>query len=103
MAQTPEGKVKKAIDRELHRLGVWWFNPQMGAFGRAGVPDKIVCVNGYLVGIEAKADPTKKPTALQKQCMKKIEAAGGKCFVVCDDETLREAVAYMERLLGANN
>jgi len=99
MATTPEGKVKRIIDKELARLGVWWFNPQMGAFGKAGVPDKIICANGKFIGVEAKADRTKKPTALQKQCMKKIEAAGGKCFVVCDDASLQEMVRYIEECL----
>lgn len=96
MASTPEGRVKAKIDRELHRLGVWFFSPQAGPYGRSGIPDRLACVNGHFVGIEAKADKTKKPTRLQVQCMNKIEAAGGKCFVVCDDDTLWQAVAYIE-------
>jgi len=86
MAMTPEGKVKKKIDAMLKELGVWYFKPQAGAFGKSGVPDYIICVSGHFVGIEAKADATKKPTALQDQCMKKIAVAGGVSFVVYDDE-----------------
>jgi len=97
MATTPEGRIKKMIDRELKKLPVWYFNPQMGAFGRSGVPDKIVCAAGTFVAIEAKADRTKKPTALQQQCMDKIEQAGGVCFVVYDEATLEEAIEFIGR------
>lgn len=92
---TPESKVKAKVDKMLTQSGVWWFSPQAGPFGRAGIPDRIVCVDGHFIGIEVKADRTKKPTRLQVQCMAKIEAAGGKCFVVYDDETLEEARAYI--------
>lgn len=96
MATTPEGKIKKKLDTQLKLRHVWYFNPQAGPFGKAGVPDKILCVKGKLVGIECKADPTKKPTALQVKTMNEIEAAGGKCFVVCDDATMQEALDYID-------
>jgi hypothetical protein len=96
MATTPEGKVKKKLDKELKLRDLWYFNPQAGPFGKAGVPDKLLCVKGHLIGIECKADKTKKPTALQVKCMEEIEAAGGKCFVVCDDETMAVALEYID-------
>lgn len=99
MASTPEGRVKTKVDRAMHGLGVWFFSPQAGPYGRAGIPDRIVCANGHFIGIEVKADKTKKPTRLQMQCMQKIEAAGGKCFVVYDDSTLAEAVEYIREKL----
>jgi len=87
---TPEGKIKKKLDKMLKgKPGVWSFPPQAGPFGSAGIPDRIVCANGKFIGIEAKATANLKPTALQQQCMDKIEAAGGKCFVVYDDETIK--------------
>ena len=85
---TPEGKIKKKIDKMLKARDLWFFKPQAGPFGRSGVPDYIICVAGNFLAIEAKSGPTRKPTALQAQCMKKIEAAGGKCFVVSDAATL---------------
>jgi len=97
MVTTPEGKIKKKLDRMLKsKQGVWYFPPQAGPFGSAGIPDRIACVRGHLVGIEAKADRTKKPTALQAQCMAKIEAAGGKCFLVYDDETIQKVEGYID-------
>lgn len=96
---TPEAKIKLKVDRSLQQLKVWFFSPQAGPFGRSGVPDRIICANGHMVGIECKADRSKKPTRLQVDCMRKIEQAGGKCFVVYDDETLVEAIEYIKEAM----
>ena len=97
MSNTPEGKVKKKLEKMLKgKQGVWSFPPQAGPFGAAGIPDRIACVNGHLLGIEAKADHSKKPTALQKKCMGDIERAGGKCFVVYDDATIKEVEDWID-------
>lgn len=85
---TPEGRIKAALDRMLKAERVWFCPPQAGPFGSAGIPDRVAIVAGIFVGIECKADRTKKPTALQMKCMADIEAAGGKCFVVYDKETI---------------
>jgi hypothetical protein len=100
---TPEGKIKARVDRMLTQFGVWFFSPQAGPYGRAGIPDRIACVDGQFVGIEVKADRTKKPTKLQVQCMQKIEASGGKCFVVFDETTLEEARVYIAEVLGVSS
>ena len=88
MATTPEGRIKNKLDKMLKSERVWFYSPQAGPFGRAGVPDRVAILGGRFIGIECKADRTKKPTALQLKCMKEIEMAGGKCFVVYDDETI---------------
>jgi Holliday junction resolvase len=100
MSNTPEGKIKRKLDRVLKQEGVWFFNPQAGPFGRAGIPDKIACIGGKFVGIECKADKTKKPTPLQIKAMKEIEMAGGKCFLVYDDTTIEEVRDYIKEWLG---
>lgn len=100
MATTPEGKIKNKLDKILKRAGVWYFSPQAGPFGRAGIPDRIAIVGGRFIGIECKADASKKPTALQMQCMEQIEKAGGKCFVVYDDNSLDVVRKYIEEWLG---
>ena len=92
---TPEGKIKARVDKLLHQYKIWFFSPQAGPYGKAGIPDRIAIIRGQFVGIEVKADRTKKPTALQRKCMEKIEAAGGKCFVVCDFETLEQLERYI--------
>jgi Holliday junction resolvase len=100
MSNTPEGKIKRKLDKVLKQEGVWFFNPQAGPFGRAGIPDKIACIGGKFVGIECKADKTKKPTPLQIIAMKEIEMAGGKCFLVYDDTTIEEVRDYIKEWLG---
>ena len=96
---TPEGKIKKKIDVMLKsKSNLWYFKPQAGQYGRSGVPDYIICHLGLFIGIEAKADKTKKPTALQTQCMEKIEAAGGKCFVIYDEVTLNDVEDFIDTL-----
>lgn len=93
---TPEGKVKAKVDKLLHQRKIWFYSPQSGPYGRAGIPDRVAIVRGQFVGIEVKADRTKKPTQLQRHCMAQIEAAGGKCFVVFDDETLELLRVYID-------
>lgn len=95
MATTPEGKIKTRLDKMFKKHKVWYFSPQSGPFGRAGVPDRLAVVQGRLLGVEAKSDKTKKPTALQIKCMKEIEKAGGKCFLVFDDATISEVEDYI--------
>jgi len=97
MANTPEGKIKRKVTKMLKELGIWYFMPQAGPYGRAGVPDYICCVKGELVGIECKADHTRLPTKLQLQCMNQIEKSGGKCFVVYDDKSLGVVRTYVSR------
>lgn len=95
MATTPEGRIKARLDRMLKAEGIWYYSPQAGPFGVAGIPDRVAIVFGQFVGIECKADKTKKPTALQVKCMRDIEQAGGKCFVVFDDETIEAVRGYI--------
>lgn len=86
-ALTPEGKVKRKVVQVLKKYRVWYFFPAANGFGRAGIPDIVAIVRGRFVGIEVKADRTKKLTALQAQCAEQIKAAGGAWFLVCDDES----------------
>jgi hypothetical protein len=95
MATTPEGKIKNKLDKMLKYEKVWYYSPQAGPFGRAGVPDRVAILGGQFLGIECKADRSKKPTALQLKCMQEIEEAGGKCFVVCDDESIEQVREYI--------
>ncbi len=95
MATTPEGKIKSRLDKVFKKHKIWYFSPQSGPFGRSGIPDRLAIVKGRIVGVEAKADRTKKPTALQDKCMREIEAAGGKCFLVFDNDTIKEVEDYI--------
>jgi hypothetical protein len=101
VSNTPEGKVKRKLDKMLKSYPrVWFFSPQAGPFGRAGIPDRVAVIAGRFIGIECKADKGKKPTALQVNAMKEIEMAGGKCFLVYDDDTIEEVRQYIEEWGG---
>lgn len=84
MATTPESKVKKRVVEILKHYGAYYFYPVTGGFGASGVPDIIVCYNGYFIGIECKAG-TNKPTALQEQNLERIQKSGGISMVINED------------------
>lgn len=84
MATTPESKVKKRVVEILRHYGAYYFYPVTGGFGASGVPDIIVCYNGYFIGIECKAG-TNKPTALQEQNLERIQKSGGISMVINED------------------
>ena len=38
MSSTPEGKIKRKLDKMLKSENIWYYSPQAGPFGRAGFP-----------------------------------------------------------------
>lgn len=93
---TPEGKVKAKLTAMLKRTKTWYFLPANNGFGTSGIPDVIAIVDGIFVGIECKADKSKKPTALQLQRGKDIRQAGGYWFLVYDDDTIAQVEKYIK-------
>ena len=85
---TPEGKIKAKLDRMLKEEGLWFYSPQAGPYGGAGIPDRVGILHGRFLGVEVKADATKKLTRLQEACRDRIIAAGGFWFLVYDDATI---------------
>ena len=81
---TPEGKVKKAVTKQLKELGAYYFFPMTGGYGRSGVPDIVGCYNGYFFGIECKAGKN-KPTPLQQKNLTDIQNASGLSWVVNEE------------------
>lgn len=84
MAATPEAKVKAKIRAILKEHGVYYAMPIGTGLGNSGVPDFLCCVNGFFVGIEAKAGKG-QPTALQWKNLKEINTAGGIALVINED------------------
>lgn len=78
---TPEAKVKKKVVRILKDAGAYYFYPVTGGYGRSGVPDVVVCLGGYFLGIECKAGKN-KPTPLQQKNLDDIAKAGGVALVI---------------------
>lgn len=76
---TPEGKVKKWFSDEVKKR---WPSAKRirwpaGQYGSKGVADDILCIHGYFIAVEAKADSTCSATPMQKDFGKEVLAAGG--------------------------
>jgi hypothetical protein len=87
----PEAKiVKKIQDRIAERGGrsfkIWGSD---GGFQEIGIPDLLVCYQGFFLGLEVK-QPGEKASPIQRQVLKTIEAAGGVARVVCSVEEVDE-------------
>lgn len=98
MADTPEGKVKRAIRLWLGTLpNTWYFMPVSNGMGVHGIPDLIVCYRGVFVALEVKA-PGKAGTAtpLQKMQIRHINMAMGYA-IECDSlETVKALFADID-------
>ena len=104
MAQTPEGKVKDQVKKVLKSYGdqVWYFLPVSAGFGVHGIPDFIVCACGHFMGIECKADATKRPTTRQQFVLSSIAQAEGTTLVIHKDniDTVRETIDHILKHRG---
>lgn len=91
MAMTPEKKMKKKVDEMLREAGVWFFAPQAGIYGRAGIPDRIgILPGGRMLAVEVKAGTKYGLTALQEKTITEMGKAGALVWVVSSDETLEQ-------------
>lgn len=72
-----ENKVKEFLKSE----NCWVLKTWSNGVQRAGVPDLLVCCNGYFLGVELKAEKG-KPSDLQLWNIEKIREAGGIAFVL---------------------
>jgi hypothetical protein len=90
---TPEAKVKQKVRRLLDAMEIYYFFPPANGYGRAGIPDIILCHAGLFGAVECKAGKGQL-TALQERELDKINAAGGFTFVAREDnlEELRWAM-----------
>jgi len=98
---TPEAKVKAEIKKVLHELGAWYAMPMGTGYGRSGVPDFLVCLDGVFIAIEAKAGKG-TTTALQDRELKRIGEAGGIALVVNEEglDTLARDLKTFVREIG---
>ena len=67
-----ENRVKKFLESE----GCWCVKYFANAYTKSGIPDLLVCCNGYFLGVELKA-PNGRPSELQLWNIEKIKKAGG--------------------------
>jgi hypothetical protein len=81
---TPEGRVKEKIKRILKTHDIWYYMPVSMGMGQHGIPDFLCCVNGMMVGVEAKAGKG-KTTGLQDMQLSRMRSAGAFTFIVNED------------------
>lgn len=84
MAATPEAKVKARCVEVLKRYGAYYFFPEHAGYGRAGIPDIIICFNGGFIAVECKAGKNKL-SALQEREATLIRAAKGILLEIRED------------------
>lgn len=76
-----ENRIRKFLKKEECWCLKYWAG---GGFTRSGVPDLLICCNGYFVGAELKASRG-VPTELQIRELLKIRGAGGIGILVDPD------------------
>jgi Holliday junction resolvase len=91
---TPESKIKNRVKKILDELGVYYFMPATGGYGRSGIPDIVGCYKGVFFAIECKAGKG-TTTALQERELKRITNAGGIAWVVNEDN-INEVATYLK-------
>lgn len=84
-----ENKVKAFLKNECGAFLVKYWGG--GKFTSAGIPDLLVCINGYFMGVELKASGG-KPSKLQCEKLMKIIRSNGVGMVLYpkDFETFKE-------------
>lgn len=87
--------MKKRVRKILDGAGmVYYFPPQMGGWGRSGVPDIVGCYKSTFFGIECKAKGN-KPTSLQELNLQAITDAGGFAIIINETEGWDELQAFL--------
>ena len=93
-----ENKVKAFLKEK----GCWVLKTWSNGVQRSGVPDLLVCCNGYFLGVELKA-PNGKPSDLQRWNIDKIREAGGIAIVLYPDQfkAFQDLIHYIKNGLEA--
>lgn len=76
-----ENKIKKYIDNK----GCWYVKYFANSFTKKGVPDLLICANGYFLAVEVKAEHG-KASYLQIYNRNKIRKAGGISIILYPDK-----------------
>ena len=94
----PEKQFENKVKKYLASKGCWVLKTFSNGVQRAGVPDLLICCNGYFLGVEVKSE-TGKPTELQEWNIRKIQEAGGIAMVLYPNQ-FEEFQQTIERLLS---
>ena len=88
-----ENQVKAFLKNEK----CWFVKTWSNGIQRRGIPDLLVCCNGYFLGVELKAEKG-KPSALQVWNLDKIRESKGMGMILYPDdfETFKELIRFLK-------
>ena len=95
-----ENKIKKFLkDQECYFIKYWGG----GQFTKSGVPDLLICCNGYFVAVEVKAE-NGKPSELQLWNIEQIKKAGGFATVLYPNqfEEFKKFIISLKNVIDNN-
>lgn len=91
--RTPSEKsIIDAIRAYLKKIGAWDVKTHGGSYGRAGIPDLLVCYKGLFFAFEVKKPKVGKVTRLQELEIERINKAGGHAYVVTSVDQVKERI-----------
>jgi len=76
-----EKSFETQIRKFLKSEGCYCFKVWGGGLQKSGIPDLLICVNGYFVAVEVKGEKG-KPSELQLHNIAEIKKAGGNAMVL---------------------
>ena len=71
-----EKQFENKVKAYLKEQGCWYVKTWSNGIQRSGIPDLLVCCNGYFLGVELKAE-NGKPSELQLWNIEQIKKAKG--------------------------
>jgi Holliday junction resolvase len=82
----------------LKDRGCWVLKTWSNGVQRQGIPDLLVCCNGFFIGVELKAEKG-RPSNLQLWNIEEIRKAGGIAIVLYPDqfERFKDMILELER------
>lgn len=95
-----ESAVKKMFIKCITAYGTLIKGTWLESRTRRSGGDWIGCVCGVYFSIEFKRPKGGHLTGLQAKDVMEVVAAGGQCFVVCDNQTLDVALDAIDRLVA---
>lgn len=94
-----ESKLSRDIMKKLRIEGYFCFKVHGNEHMMAGLPDIIVCANGYFIGLETKMPEKRNHTSVRQDYVHSLIAdAGGTAVVVTSPH---EALEVVRRVLAA--
>lgn len=96
-----ENRIKKFLKEQGCYFIKYWGG---GQFTKSGIPDLLICCNGYFVAVEVKAE-NGKPSELQLWNIEEIKKAGGIAMVLYPNqfEEFKKIIFSLKNVIDNNN